>query len=309
MSMNDSQALTDNKNNNNQNLMLVKINLDKCNKCGNCTLACPWYIFQMEDINSIPKIFNQELCISCGHCVAVCSPGAITQINFSKNNIKNINKKLIPSFDQLIELFKSRRSIRKFKNNDVNKELIKKIIEGARFSPSTNNIQSTEFVVVKDKDTIEKIAKITYIYLFRITKIFRYRILNKIFRLINTEKIKSTLDRIPDYKIVLKYFRKNKDLIIHNAPVLLFFHASKDIGFSDVNASLAIQNASLAIHSLGLGSFYAGYVVAACRYDKKISRLINIPKNHQIYGCLAIGYPELQYDNWIDRKHPKIDWI
>ena len=93
--MNDSQSLIDkNSNNKNQNLTLVRINLDKCNRCGNCTLACPWYIFQMDDINKIPEIVNQDLCISCGHCVAVCSTGAITQVNFSKNSIKTINKNM-----------------------------------------------------------------------------------------------------------------------------------------------------------------------------------------------------------------------
>ena len=68
-------------------------------------------------------------------------------------------------------------------------------------------------------------------------------------------------------------------------------------------------NALLVIHGLGLGGFYAGYVTAACQKETSIPKLLNIPKDHRICGCLAIGYPKLIYENWIERKPPQIKWM
>jgi hypothetical protein len=111
---------------------------------------------------------------------------------------------------------------------------------------------------------------------------------------------------VKEYEEIIKGIKKQRDLILHNAPVLLFFNADRNIGFSDVNASLALQNGVLAIHSLGFGSFYAGYVVATNKYNRDIQKLINLPKNFQVYRCLAFGYSKLRYRHWIERKKPKI---
>jgi nitroreductase len=96
--------------------------------------------------------------------------------------------------------------------------------------------------------------------------------------------------------------------ILFSAPCVLFFHADKSINFSDVNSSLAVQNAMLLCHSLGLGCFYAGYVVSACKRDNRIHHLLSIPNNHQVYGALAIGYPKFEYKKWIERRPAWIDW-
>ena len=51
-----------------------------------------------------------------------------------------------------IEKLLSRRSVRKFKNNPISKEAIKKILEAGRQSPSATNNQPWHFVVIKDKE-------------------------------------------------------------------------------------------------------------------------------------------------------------
>ncbi len=52
-------------------------------------------------------------------------------------------------YDDLIELFKDRRSIRKFKSDSIPDEYVDKIIEAARFAPSGFNTQPLEFVLIK----------------------------------------------------------------------------------------------------------------------------------------------------------------
>lgn len=59
----------------------------------------------------------------------------------------------------LLEFLKSRRSIRIFENKPIPEEEIKMILEAGRWSPSAFNRQTWEFVVIKNKDILEKISE------------------------------------------------------------------------------------------------------------------------------------------------------
>jgi nitroreductase len=58
-------------------------------------------------------------------------------------------------FDKVI---KTRRSIRKYKVTPVPRESLMEILEAARIAPSAGHRQPLHFVVVEDKETIEKLA-------------------------------------------------------------------------------------------------------------------------------------------------------
>jgi nitroreductase len=62
------------------------------------------------------------------------------------------------SYEQFLELCQYRRSIRKFKPDPLPEGTAEKILECARLSMSGANSQSWEFIVVKNKETIRKIA-------------------------------------------------------------------------------------------------------------------------------------------------------
>ena len=52
-----------------------------------------------------------------------------------------------------------RRSIRVYQDREVEKEKLNKVLEAARLAPSANNRQEWKFIVVKNKDTRERIAE------------------------------------------------------------------------------------------------------------------------------------------------------
>lgn len=58
----------------------------------------------------------------------------------------------------MLEVLKKRRSIRKFKDREVPKEEIDKLVKAALLSPSSRSICPWEFVVVTDKNILEKLA-------------------------------------------------------------------------------------------------------------------------------------------------------
>lgn len=65
----------------------------------------------------------------------------------------------------VFETIKGRRSIRKYKSESIPKELIKKLLDVARWAPSGGNIQPWRFIVIDDKNMLELIRKVSPGYL------------------------------------------------------------------------------------------------------------------------------------------------
>ena len=61
--------------------------------------------------------------------------------------------------NEFIEFLLTRRSIRKFTDEDVPLDLVKRIVDTARFAPSAKNRQPWEFIVVKDRSRLEELSK------------------------------------------------------------------------------------------------------------------------------------------------------
>jgi len=59
----------------------------------------------------------------------------------------------------MLELLRKRRSTRKFKESEVEKDKIDKLVKSVLLSPSSRNIRPWEFIVVTDKDVIQKLSK------------------------------------------------------------------------------------------------------------------------------------------------------
>ena len=61
----------------------------------------------------------------------------------------------------MLEAIKSRRSIRQFTSQDVGDEIIDQIIEMGTWAPSGLNNQPWKFVVIKDRNLVEKLSSHT----------------------------------------------------------------------------------------------------------------------------------------------------
>ena len=277
-----------------------------------CASVCPADIFVQREKLTIPELMNEEGCIACGHCVAICPQGAISHSEFPSTEIRTIQVEEMPTTNQLMALLKTRRSIRAFRDEPLSKETIERIIDGARFAPSGHNSQSTEFLVVQDRDVLNQVSAMVIEYLRFETRRFANPLFRTLALLADRELAESGLHEIPKFKHLIQVYESGADPILYGAPALLAFHAQRTVGFADVNAQLALQNASLVVHSLGIGHFYAGWVVSPCRapmaraWNQRIPSLIGIPPGNELHGVLALGYPIPKFKNMIERKPSQI---
>ena len=59
----------------------------------------------------------------------------------------------------MLDLLKKRRSIRKYKEENISKEKIEILLKSALYSPSGNNIKPWEFIIINDKELLCKLSK------------------------------------------------------------------------------------------------------------------------------------------------------
>jgi hypothetical protein len=168
--------------------------------------------------------------------------------------------------------------------------------------------------VVQDRAVLNQVSAMVIEYIKFEIRRFGNPLFRTLALLADREKAESGLHEIPGFKRKTRLFESGADPILNGAPVLLAFHARRTDGYGDVNAQLALQNASLVAHSLGIGHFYTGWVLAPSRapmaraWKRRIPSLIGIPPGNELHGVLALGYPIPRFKNMIERKPPQIKW-
>lgn len=287
---------------------LLKIDPERCRKDGLCVLVCG-KVFSQREKGTVPEVAREEYCNSCGHCVILCPSGAIAQLACLPENIHPVRTDLLPSYEQVREMIVSRRSVRAFRERPVEEEVMAKVIDGARFAPSAKNTQSTRYTVVRSGDLLSAIASTTASWLGSMAKRLRNPLWRRLYQLRGAHDAEEIGRWIGQFELIAAQMRNGRDLVLHGAPALLLFHAEKTVRFAEVNASLALQNGTMIAGSLGLGTFYTGYVVTAFARERALQRLVGLPKKDRVYGGLALGYPRVGFPRWIDRNPPRIVWL
>ena len=64
----------------------------------------------------------------------------------------------------ILEEIKNRRSVRSYQDKEIPKEVLLRILEAIRLAPSASNRQPWKFVVVQDKELIQKVAEASPLY-------------------------------------------------------------------------------------------------------------------------------------------------
>ena len=140
---------------------LFTINQETCNQDGICATVCPVGIIESKHGEyPIPIAEADELCIRCGHCVAVCPTASLSHKDIPLETCTPIAKKLDISHEQAVQFLRSRRSIRQYKKKPVDKSELKRLIDIARYAPSGHNLQPVEWLVLGDKTNLKRLSGI-----------------------------------------------------------------------------------------------------------------------------------------------------
>ena len=135
----------------------LTIDPDLCKKDGICAAECPMkIIFWKKGERPRPFPNTRDLCIGCGHCVAVCPHGAISHENLNISDCTPKDDALVISLAQTEHFLRSRRSIRNFKKEPVKPDTLSELIRLAGYAPSGHNYQPVKWRIINGYDLVKE---------------------------------------------------------------------------------------------------------------------------------------------------------
>lgn len=187
----------------------------------------------------------------------------------------------------IIETIKTRRSVRNFKDDAVPDEEIKFLIDCARYAPSGMNMQPWSFLVIRNKEVIQKLSENGKKALIPLAG-----------QLVDDPK------KAPGFISFLKTKGTN---LFHNAPLLVIILGNKKSVTADWDCAMAAQNMMLAAHSRGIGSCWIGLAIPALT-DENILKELGAPPGYKAVAPLIFGYPRGE-TVMPERTEPEVKWI
>jgi len=159
----------------------------------------------------------------------------------------------------LMEAIRERRSVRKYKSDPVSEDVLQKVIEAVRWSPSWANTQCWELVVVKDAHIKSELAK----------------------TLSEKNPAFSSMTEAPIVVVLcgkkgISGFKKGLASTV-KGDWLMF------------DTGIAMQSLCLAAHGLGLGT-----VVVGAFDHKKAEETLGVAPDVEVVAMTPLGYPATQ---------------
>ena len=141
-------------------MSLFVVDQEKCNRDGICVETCPAKIIELNDTDEIPApaADADDLCLNCGHCVSVCPTGALSLSTMSPETCPPIRKEMLLNPEQVEHFLRSRRSIRTYTDQAVDRETLSQLITLATYAPSGHNTQPVQWRVIYDTGEVRRLA-------------------------------------------------------------------------------------------------------------------------------------------------------
>lgn len=159
-----------------------------------------------------------------------------------------------------LKMIKDRRSVRKYKNEKVPRELMKEIIDLAKWAPSWGNFQIVRYTLVDDENVISKLTTDG-------VKGFVY----------NTKTLENAKG------VVVLSFVKGKSGKLDKDE----YATNKNNIWEVFDAGIACQTFCLSAYAKGVGTCVFGVID-----DEAISEICNIPKDETVAALIVYGFED-----------------
>ena len=162
--------------------------------------------------------------------------------------------------ENIMDVIKSRKSIRVYQDKPLSKKVINSILEAAKYAPTARDAQELEYKVITGKPLMDKLSD-------------------------------GILAAVQKEGLPLKGPPGIKPEFFHGAPLLIVITAPKDNFWGLTDAALAVQNVMLYCTSVDLGSCFIGMAQLIQR-DKASLKALNISDSMNIVAAVICGYPD-----------------
>ena len=258
--------------------MDFRVDREKCIQCGECAAECPVLIIDGKSTYPEIKEDSEEQCIKCQHCLAICPEGAISIWGKNPENSVAVNDN-IPDAGAMEQLILTRRSIRRFRKEEIDKKLIQQLLESAAHAPTSQNNNSVLFTLVDDRENLSALRSLTYEHIKKAQE---------------ENLLPSKLAYMNKFQSL--WFEKQVDILFRDAPHLLIASAPKQVSCPETDACIALSYFELLANCNEIGCMWNGFAKWAIeKVAPEIRSTLGIPEDHVIGGVLLFGKANVNF--------------
>lgn len=272
--------------------MGIHVDEKLCNRDGLCVAECPVRVLRIGQGDSCPSATPEfgEMCIRCGHCVAVCPTAAFNLDWLKADECPPVRKDLALSPGRAEQFLRSRRSVRIFRSDPVERGQLEKLMEIACSAPTAKNGQPWSWIIVEDASKMAELEGLIADWMRDLIE--------------NRPEVAASM-RLGR---TVKLWDEGNLKLLRGAPHLIVGHVDQRWPFGPEDTALALSYAELYAPVLGLGATWAGYFYSAYNAYPPLARSLPIPEGRKVVGAMMVGRPKFAYHRLPKRNPPKIEW-
>lgn len=259
-------------------MLQFAVNPERCTRCGLCETDCPAQIIKQEG-SALPRIEpdQEPLCYQCQHCLAVCPTAAISILG--RNPADSLPLTSLPTLDQVERFVRGRRSIRQYRDQNVDSILIKRLLTTLANVPTGVNRRELTFTLIDDRAVMGGIR----------TKVYQ-------------ALASAPPSRVPEYlsSAATAYQDKGVDRVFRGAPHALVVSAPPEAPCPNQDVVLAVAYFEFLAQSAGLGTVWWGMMRSILEALPELKPLVCLPPDH-VYYAMLFGVPAVRFARTVQR--------
>lgn len=261
----------------------------QCTGCGLCVNDCPARIIALVEGKAAIAADRQDACLACQHCLAICPTGAFSILGRRPADSIPLSPPALPSPTAMETLIKGRRSVRAFRDEDLPRELIDRMLAVAWHAPTGGNRQQVHFCVIDHREVMGRM---------------RREVMDTMVALLDAGRIP---ERLGYFGQMVSLWKKGIDVIFRNAPHLLIATSPRD-GLCPVEDPLiALTTFEFFAATLGVGTLWCGLGrIAFSLVQPELLARLGIPEDHQFGYVMLFGKPAVRYARTVQRDDAHI---
>ncbi len=267
-----------------------KIDEEKCIHCGLCEKDCIANIIKLDE-NKTPQIAekDEDRCIKCQHCLAICPTGALSILEKDPQNSDSCDN--FPTAKQMQNLIESRKSFRQYKHENLPQETLDKLKSMLKYSPTGCNNHGLHISIIEDVEVMDK---------------FRNRTNNTIKKILLSTGTNTISKKFTHYKSA---FLNGDDVIFRGAPHMIVVSAPITAPCADIDPTIALSYFELYAQSLGVGTLWCGFAQICLKLIPELCEFLEIPEGYKPGYVMLFGPSDIKYARTTQPEEIKISTV
>jgi nitroreductase len=206
----------------------------------------------------------------------------------------------LPTPEQMDELLKERRTIRRFRPDKLERALLEEIVSYGIYAPTNN--YDLRALLIDDAEILFACERVVLRFTRMVYRLFfKPKIVFNLIRLVTpamtaTDKVKmeEALEAGEDF---------------HLPPAVVLITGDRRVALSVDSAQYALYNMILYAQSKRIGSRLRGTWQIMVDRNRGARKLLGLGRHEHILGGLELGYPAVKFANKVQGKALPMRWV